>query len=191
MEVCHTVDEWPDKNLVVADLLNYLDRKEHVKLVELHSDSSQKDLYDGRVEYLTHAETGYSDDLCWRYIKWFERVDSCFIVYVDRKSYKWEKGKQNAAGHMVMHHTIEEWPDKELALADLLKYMDYKEIIKIIEAKDDAKDEDLYEGRVENLEYSETGFSDELCWRYVSWFERWRSCIAIYVGEKSYKWENE
>lgn len=78
----HTIDEWPDKKLIVTDLIRLMDHKEIVQIVEVHSNSDNKSLYKGRVENLNFTETGYSDELCWRYVVWFERVTDAIMIYV-------------------------------------------------------------------------------------------------------------
>lgn len=74
-----TIDNFPKKELTVADLLHYVDKKEYLMIC----DTDLNRLFCERAEYLLWAEEGCLHALALRTVNWFERGTDCIIIYVN------------------------------------------------------------------------------------------------------------
>lgn len=82
------MDDFPKKELLVVDILHYVDGKEDLVLVGADG-AANVIRYEGRAEYLCYTGEGFMDELGTKRVSWFESGSRnghpCTFVYLDEE----------------------------------------------------------------------------------------------------------
>lgn len=88
--------------------------------------------------------------------------------------------------------TINDYPEKKLIVADIIRHTDDKNILRII---DSNTDEVLYDDRCEYIKWTSEGCASSLCSREIESIDTFDDKIELYVdmqkGEKHETFENK
>ncbi len=84
-----TMDNFPPKPLLVVDILNWVDKKEHIALFD---GDLEKKIFEGRAEDLQWTSEGCLHELATRKVAWFEAGEltawHCLLVYLEEEESK-------------------------------------------------------------------------------------------------------
>ena len=80
-----SIDDYPKKDIILADLLRITDGKTHVCIIDRETEEV---LYNDRAEYITWTTEGCCSSLCSKKVEYLDSIDGAIEVHLNMKEYE-------------------------------------------------------------------------------------------------------